>query len=298
MWDPPPQEQFQGLSVKRWLLDRRTPFQHVKLAETLHFGKILVVDGSLQSSELDEFIYHEALVHPALLCGPMPEDLLVLGGGEGACLREVLRYRSLHTVTMVDIDRELVEICRSHLPGMSAGAFHDPRVKLVIQEAREFLRSTAATFDVIVQDLMDPPADGSCDQLFTLEFFAQVRHRLRPGGRFVVQCGSASLQDLGTFSLVVNTLRAAFPQVFVYCVSVPSYGAPWGFALTSCEEVTLPDACTVDARIEERIDGPLRLIDGASFSGLFLLPRYVRAALSAQEMVLTEEAGRVARLAR
>ncbi|HLQ63425.1 MAG TPA: spermidine synthase, partial [bacterium] len=106
----------------------QTAYQEVVIQQFDHLGRCLLVDGKIQSAEVDEYIYHELLVHPVMITHPQPRRVLVCGGGEGAPLREILRYRSVESVTMVDIDRELVDLCREHLPSWHAGAFDDPRV--------------------------------------------------------------------------------------------------------------------------------------------------------------------------
>ena len=169
-------------AIVRTIAEARTKFQHVEIMETASYGKALVLDGRIQSSQADEFIYHEALVHPGLLLlDAPPTSALVIGGGEGATLREILRYPSIQKAVMVDIDAEVVELCKRHLPEMHQGAFDDPRTEFRAEDARGYLERTAERFDLIVVDLVEPLEEGPACLLFTREFYGLVRDRLSPG---------------------------------------------------------------------------------------------------------------------
>ena len=139
--------------VRRTLVRAKTRFQNVVLADSCAFGRCLILDGEIQSSERDEFIYHEGLVHPAMALHPGPRDVLILGGGEGATLREVFRHRSVRRVTMVDIDGDVVKFCRKYLGKWHQGAFSDRRTILRIEDAAKFIRETREQFDIIISEL-------------------------------------------------------------------------------------------------------------------------------------------------
>jgi len=145
-------------AIARTLVEAQTKFQHVEIFQTAAYGKTLVLDGRIQSSQVDEFIYHEALVHPGMLTAEAaPRSALVIGGGEGATLREILRYPAVTRAVMVDIDQEVVELCKSHLPEMHRGAFDDPRTEVRHEDARAYLEQTKDRFDMITVDLDDVP---------------------------------------------------------------------------------------------------------------------------------------------
>nr|CAI78837.1 spermidine synthase [uncultured bacterium] len=168
--------------VAKTLVHRKTKFQEMHIIETGTFGKALILDGFWQSCTGDEFLYHEPLVHPAMLLHGRPRRVLVLGGAEGAAVREVLRWKSVEQVVMVDIDGEVVEACRQHLPEMHQGACDDPRVEVRIQDALVYLDETRSTFDVIISDLSDPIEDGPSFKLFTRETFERARGSWRRRG--------------------------------------------------------------------------------------------------------------------
>src|SRR2546425_5495225 len=150
--------------VKTVLFSKKTPFQHIEIVELGDYGRSLILDGKVQSTQADEFIYHEVLVHPAILVHPNPKRVMVIGGGEGATLREVLRHRSVERALMVDIDREVIEVSRAMLPEFHAGAFDDPRPELAFEDARRWLETHDQVFDVIIIDLSDPIEEGRSEE--------------------------------------------------------------------------------------------------------------------------------------
>jgi spermidine synthase len=203
------------------IAERATAFQHVEIVRTRKFGAALFIDGVIQSSEYDEYVYHEALVHPGLLAHADPHRVLILGGGEGAALREVLKHRTVDHATMVDIDSELVGLCRHHLPSWSLGAFADPRTTLVTADGKAWLEQHDHTFDVIIMDLTDQIDLGPSFGLYTQEFYRTVLKRLRPDGILVVQAGELSPCDYFSHCSIAKTLRSVFAHVQTYTYAIP-----------------------------------------------------------------------------
>ena len=214
-------------AIKRTIVEAQTKFQHVEIMETASYGKLLVLDGRIQSSQADEFIYHEALVHPGMLATDRPpQNALVIGGGEGATLREALKYRSLTRAVMVDIDGEVVELCKKHLAEMHRGAFEDKRTEVRNEDARAYLEKTGERFDFISVDLVEPLEEGPACALFTKEFYTLVRDRLTPGGTMTVQAGMTKINELSFFTAIHRTLRDVFPVVAGYQTFVSCFGTP------------------------------------------------------------------------
>ncbi|MEM4204315.1 MAG: methyltransferase domain-containing protein, partial [Candidatus Methanomethylicaceae archaeon] len=156
--------------------------QQIDVLETEAFGRCLILDGRVQSAQSDEFVYHEALVHPAMVTHPDPRTVLILGGGEGATLREVLRHRTVERAVMVDIDPQVIEVSRRYLPEWSDGAFDDPRAELRIEDAVRYLQETRDRFDIIISDLTEPEPGTPSEPLLSREMFAAMRDCLKPGG--------------------------------------------------------------------------------------------------------------------
>lgn len=278
-------------AIVRTIAGIRTRFQAAEILETASYGKTLVLDGRIQSSEADEFIYHEALVHPGLLAVERPPvSALVIGGGEGATLREILRYPSVRRAVMVDIDEEVVQLCRRHLPEMHRGAFDDPRTEVRHEDARAYLERTDARFDLITSDLTEPLEAGPACRLYTREFYRIVHDRLTPGGVFTMQAGMTKVGETGFFTALHRTLREVFPIVAGYQTFVSCFGAPWGFLLASKGiDPRRQDAATVDRLIAERVKGELGYWDGQTHVHAFHLPKHLRRAIERETRVATDD---------
>jgi thermospermine synthase len=276
----------------------KSDFQSVELVESGPFGKVLLLDGKAQSAESDERVYHEMLVHPALLAHPAPRRVFIAGGGEGATAREVLRHPGVEQCVMVDIDAVVCEFCEAHLAA-NAAAFADPRLRLVVGDAGAALEAEAdGSFDIIIGDLADPVAGGPCYHLYTADFYRTVvAKKLAPGGVFVTQSGPAGvLSATQVFSCIHATLASVFPSVLPLAAHVPSYADTWGWNIAfaeggpepPCAASRLPDDVSeIDARISSRIDGDLTFLDGVTLRGARSLNKIVRRALAEEEHVYT-----------
>jgi len=277
-------------AIARTIVEAQTKFQHVEILETAAYGKTLVLDGRIQSSQGDEFIYHEALVHPGMLATDSPpRRALVIGGGEGATLREILRYPSITRAVMVDIDGEVVELCKTHLPEMHRGAFDDPRSEIRHEDARAYLERTGDRFDFITVDLVEPLEEGPACMLFTQEFYTLVRDRLTPGGTMTMQAGMTKLGELAFFTSIHRTLREVFPVVAAYQSFISCFGTPWGFILASKKvDPGRQDAQAVDRLAAERLTGSLEYWDGVTHQHAFSLPKFIRKAIARQTRVVTD----------
>ncbi|MEJ2672006.1 MAG: spermidine synthase [Deltaproteobacteria bacterium] len=277
-----------GFHRDRVLMTGQTKFQAFEIFENRLWGRMLILDGRLQSAELDEFIYHEALVHPAMLAHPDPRRVLIMGGGEGATLREVLRHREVERAVMVDIDAELVGLCKEWLPTFHAGAFDDPRTELAFADGRDWLLAQAdASLDVIILDLPEPLEEGPALKLFTREMYELVRSKLAPRGLMAVQSGSAGLQ--GHLMTDLNaTLRAVFPMVVAYTAFVPSFMDLYGFHVAGGRELAWPGPAAAAARLKERGLTALKWLGADYFASLPCLPRFLEARLAREGKVLTD----------
>ena len=269
----------------------QTEYQHVEVMDGATFGRTLVLDGKTQSTEVDEFAYHEALVHPSMIAHPNPKSVFVAGGGEGATIREVMSHRSVEQVVMVDIDKQVVDLCREYLPNHHKGSFDDPRLDLHHMDALKFLEDTSLRFDVVIIDVPDPLEAGPAYLLFTQEFYSLLKERLRPGGLMVAQSGPTGPAFYEQcFSAVANTVGSVFSDVYLSEAFVPSFGTTWGFVIGS----TGPDPTSLsveetDSRISDRIDGELRFLDGITLRGMTSVPKYLRKAVDAEEKIITRD---------
>jgi len=276
-------------ALTRTLFSLDTPFQRIEILETASYGKCLVLDGRIQSSVTDDFIYHETLVHPAMVLHPRPETALVVGGGEGATLREILRYPSIRKAVMVDIDQAVVDACRQHLPEMHQNAFADPRTELRHEDARAYLETTRERFDVAIIDLTEPLEEGPACLLFTREFYRIVSDRLTDQGVLALQAGMTKIGELAFYAAITRTLEQVFPVVAPYQSFVPCFGTPWGFIVAS--KRADPRALSlegIDQLVRERVTGDLLFYDGLAQRHMFSLPKFLRRAIAAGDRVVTD----------
>lgn len=269
----------------------QSEIQKIIIVNTYNYGRCLILDNEFQSAEMDEFIYHEALVHPSLILHPGAESVLILGGGEGATLREVLRHKTVKKAVMVDIDKEMIACSKKFLPSFHAGAFDDSRVELVIEEGRKYVERAQDRFDVVVIDVNDPLDGGPSYMLFTMEFFQIIAEKLKANGILIVQSGAASVSENDAFTSICNTLSNVFSHVFPYVTYIPSYALPWGFSMATHNPSNLDiSGDEIDTRIQSRLTGKLRFYDSITHHALFNLSKYLRTDIQRQKRIIRDKA--------
>ncbi len=277
--------------IRKLIFAGETRFQQVEIVDTDLFGRVLFLDGKIQSAEVDEYIFHESLVHPAMLTHGSPQSVLVIGGGEGATLREVLRYQTVQRAVMVDIDGELVELCKQHLQAWHQGAFDDPRSELVIEDARKYIFEGSDRFDVIISDLTEPVEGGPSTLLFTQEFYEKVRDRLDPErGVLVVQSGTSAPVYSEFLASIVKTLKQVFRIVRPYWSYVFSFQMPWAYVIASNHLDPLavsPEELT--QRMQAQNLGKMGFYNPPLHHAMFVLPNYLLEHLETKGRVLTDE---------
>lgn len=221
-----------GFKIEKQIISATTPYQRADIFENSVFGKILVLDGVIQLSEKDEFIYHEMLTHVPLLTHPSPTNVLIIGGGDGCCLREVLKHEPEH-VTLVDIDEQIIELCKTHL-GLDGGALTAQRAEIMIEDGSNYVKHFNDQLDVIILDATDAPSEAS-KSLLTSEFYSSCHQALRDDGLLVTQGGVSPFGKPEQEVLKENyrKLEEVFPITKVYMTWVPSFASLWPFILAS-----------------------------------------------------------------
>jgi len=276
--------------LKKIFASTQSKFQQVDVCDTEPFGRVLIIDGLIQSSELDEFIYHECLVHPAMLAHPNPKRVFIGGGGEGSTAREVLRHKSVEKCVMVDIDGDVVDFCKAHLPA-NTEAFADPRLDLIIDDCKVQLEQATEKFDVIIMDLDDPLEGGPCYWLYCKEFYEMCKTKLNPGGILVTQASGAGVKMYkAVLSPVLNTLKQVFPAARAYKEAIYSFADEWGFVIGHSDPSTAsvtPEE--IDRRIAARITGSLQFLDGESYTGIYCLSKQMRSDLAVETRILSKD---------
>ncbi|MEM1758301.1 MAG: polyamine aminopropyltransferase [Acidilobaceae archaeon] len=283
-WDTPTHGHIKG--VKRVVYRTRSKYQDIIVLETTEFGRLLVLDGKTQSSEFDEYIYHEALVHSAMLLHGNPRNVLILGGGEGATAREVLKYSSVSRAVMVDIDEEVVRVCREYLSFMNEGVFNDKRLNLIIGDALDYVFNTSESFDVVIADLSDPIEAGPSYKLYTLEFYKRISEILGDNGVFVTQATSPT-NTPKTHAIIYSTIRRVFKYATYYHVFMPSFSAMWGYVIASNTRNPLELKPEDIDYLLRRHNINTRFYDSKAHEHMFSIPKNLRALIESETRVAT-----------
>lgn len=268
----------QRFVVDEVLYRNRTGHQDLVIFRNNEFGRVMALDGVVQTTEGDEFVYHEMLAHVPILAHGRARRVLIIGGGDGGMLREVLRHETVTHVTQVEIDAEVIETCKQYLPNHSRGAFDDPRVDIVIDDGFEFVSRAGDSFDVIISDSTDPIGPG--EALYTRDFYAGCRQRLGEGGVLVTQNGNLFTQ-LDEVRTTAARLAPLFADATFYTAAVPTYlGGAMAFAWATDDAALrrvpleeLQARCTRSG-IETRFYTP------EVHQAAFALPRFVIDAVS------------------
>ncbi|MCU1748435.1 polyamine aminopropyltransferase [Pseudomonas sp. 6D_7.1_Bac1] len=268
----------QRFRMEKLLHEVRTEHQHLVIFENPRMGRVMALDGVIQTTEADEFIYHEMLTHVPILAHGTAKRVLIIGGGDGGMLREVAKHRSIEHITMVEIDGTVVDMCKEFLPNHSKGAFDDPRLNLVIDDGMRFVATTQEKFDVIISDSTDPIGPG--EVLFSENFYQACRRCLNEGGILVTQNGTPFMQ-IEEVKTTAGRLRSLFPDWHFYQAAVPTYigGAmtfAWGATNTAYRKLSRET-------LSQRFAGSgiiTRYYNPEIHIGAFALPQYVLQAVN------------------
>jgi spermidine synthase len=267
-----------GLEVESVLFRETTEHQDLVIYQTAQWGRVMALDGIMQVCERDEFIYHEMLTHVPMLAHGAAREVCIIGGGDGGMLREALRH-PVDRVTMIEIDDSVVELSKTWLPSISAGAFDDPRGDLVIADGARFMAETDRSFDVIIVDSTDPMGPG--EVLFTSEFYGHCKSRLTPGGVMTTQSGVVMIQG-GELTTTVRRLGEHFADAHGYIAAVPTYAGGfmafgWGTDDLSLRQISVD-------QLRERfaaINLDMKYYNPDLHRGAFALPSYIAERVEA-----------------
>jgi len=256
------------------LHEGRSAHQHIVVLENGDFGRMLLLDGVVQLSTRDEFIYHETMAHTALLSLEAPERVLIVGGGDGGVLREVLKHPSVGRVDVCEIDRSVIDLSLRFFPGVSQGAFEDRRVRVTIAYGSRFVAGSTETYDAVICDTTEPV--GVAEVLFSESFFADCRRRLPRPGVFVTQNG-LPFMDPQHLARSGRFLRASFADSACFLCGQPTYfGGPFALAWGATSKRPRKTSRRV---LEERMAKrkiAARYYNPEAHLGAFMLPTYVR----------------------
>ena len=262
----------QNFEQGQTLFEAATEHQELVIFENPRFGRVMALDGVIQTTEADEFVYHEMMVHVPMNTHPCPKNVLIIGGGDGGILREVLKHPSVESVTQVEIDRAVVDMCIEYFPKHSNGAFDDPRLNLVIDDGAAFIANNSEQFDVIITDSTDPIGPG--EVLFESSFYAGCANALTDNGILVTQNGVPYMQG----DEVTNTYRrwkSYFQTRSFYLTPVPTYaGGAMAMGFASKARIEMPSINELTARSNAL--SLLKYYTPQVHHGAFGLPRFVQ----------------------
>jgi len=263
----------QSFTIEEKLFEDKTDLQHLVLFQSSMWGRVLALDGVIQTTEKDEFVYHEMLAHVPIFSHGNAKHVLVIGGGDGGLIREVLRHKGVEKVTLVEIDSSVITFSKQYLPMLSKGAFEDSRLEVVIEDGCKFVKETKERFDVVLCDSTDPIGPGKV--LFTSEFYGDCKDILSPKGIFVCQSGVPVLQP-DEFKKTYQNLSDHFADSGFYIAVIPTYvgghmALGWGTNDKEARELSIED---LSSRLEE-FSGKMSYYTPSIHKASFALPQFM-----------------------
>lgn len=267
----------QFFKIDKMLHEVRTEHQHLVIFENSKMGRVMALDGAIQTTEADEFIYHEMLTHVPILAHGAARNVLIIGGGDGGMLREVCRHADVERITMVEIDQSVVDMCKEYLPNHSNGAYEDPRVNLVIDDGMRFIANCTETFDVIISDCPDPT--GPAEVLFSEGFYQACHRCLSDDGIFVAQNGTPFLQ-IEEVKTTAKNIQDLFADWHFYHAAVPTYiGGSMTFAWAAKNQQTRQISLETLRKRFADTGIATRYYNADIHQAAFALPQYVLQAI-------------------
>ncbi len=268
----------QTLNIEEVYFEDKSEHQHIIIFHNSKFGRVMALDGVVQTTEKDEFIYHEMLTHVPILAHGAAENILIIGGGDGGILREALRHTKINNITMVEIDEAVVDMCVKYLPNHSQGAFDNSKLNLVIADGARFVAETKDKFDVIIVDSTDPIGPG--EVLFQFEFYKNCKSLLNKDGIIVTQNGVAFMQP----DEIKNTQKCfskIFKDNYFYLASIPTYfggDMAFGWGTDNAQHRHI-DLDTLKARFKDS-EIKTKYYNPEIHQGSFAIPQYILELIS------------------
>ncbi|MCX7870116.1 MAG: spermidine synthase [bacterium] len=278
-------------AVKDIIVRAKSKYQQIDVIDTFNSGKVLILNSEPQSAQVDEYIYHESLVHPAMIACKSPNNVLIIGGGEGATLREVVKYKTVKKIVMVDIDEELHKIAKEYLKEWHQNSFEDNRVILIFDDIKNYINKALENnekFDVIISDLNEPTGSTPAFKVYTPEFIEKILKVSSDNLVMVLQ--ASDLKDIlfwehrqdKEYPIIFEHFELFskyFNDILLYHAFIPSFFSDWAFLLLSKSNI-LFNINTIDNIIQERISGELKFYDSETHQLLFSLPKFIRSTLN------------------
>jgi spermidine synthase len=257
-----------SLAIRERLFEATSPYQRVEVLDTFEYGRMLLLDGYVMLTDRDEFVYHEMIVHPALLSHAAPEQVLIVGGGDGGSVREVLKHSSVRSVHLVELDKMVIDTSRSFFPALSE-MLDDPRVEVTVADGFHHVENSRADYDVIIVDSIDPI--GEAAKLFDIPFYTHAKGALREGGVFVCQTESPFYNG-DVMQDVSRKLRGLYAHTAPFLANIPTYPSGcWSFCFAS----DAIDPLNCQPRFDQGFISQLKYYTPDLFRAAFTLPKYL-----------------------
>lgn len=274
-------------TINKTLQKGRTEFQELELVDTDEFGKVLLLDNITQVAECNDSHYHEPMVHPALCCHPKPQNVLVIGGGDGGILREVLKYPSVKKVDLAELDAKVISFSKKYLKSVHNDSFDDPRVHIQVVDGRAFTEEHPAEYDIIIMDMTDPY--GPSKMLYTKEFFRKVKSAFRDQNGIFIMHSESPVSRPRAFGCIQKTLRSVFKNVNPFYLYIQMYAVLW--SITMCSDIidaSVVKAGAVDKKLQKSgIDG-LQVYSGQTHVSMQVQYPYIGQILKRPARIITD----------
>jgi spermidine synthase len=275
-------------TIKETLRKEKTKYQELELVDTDEFGKVLLLDNITQVAERNDYEYHEAMVHPAMCSHPDPETVLIIGGGDGGILREVLKYPCVKSVEIAELDSGVVEFSKKYLTAVHNGCFDDERVKITIADGRLFTQKCKKLFDVVIMDMTDP--FGPSKMLYTKEFFKIVKQSFCDSQGIFVMHSESPVTRPKAFGCIQKTLNSVFANVNPLYLYIQMYAVLWSITLSSDTIDFLKiKPSLIDKRLSKYKVKDLRVYCGATHHSMMVEFPYIQQILKSPARIITDK---------
>lgn len=263
-----------AIKIKKVLFSQQSPFQKVEIIDSCSaLGKILTLDDLMMTTEGDEYFYHEMIAHIPMMSHKCPKSVLVIGGGDGGTVREVLKHNTVEKVVLCEIDGTVIDACKKYLPTI-AGELDNPKVEVLVKDAIEYIKNKENEFDIVLIDSTDPMGPG--EGLFTEEFYTNVKKSLKKGGIVAAQSESPVVNK-EEIKKMYTLLKKVFPITSTYTSPIPTYpGGYWAWAF--CSEEVQPLSYIDEKRCEE-ITKTCKIYNKEYHMARFALPNFLKEIL-------------------
>ena len=275
-------------TIKKSLRKTSTKYQKMELVDTDEFGKVLLLDDITQVVEKNHFMYHEPMVHPALCAHPDPQNILVVGGGDGGILGEVLKYPTVKRVELAELDEGVVRFSRKYLESVHNGCFDDSRLNVNITDGRKFVEDHPGEFDVVIMDMTDP--FGPSRMLYTKEFYRLVKRSMAGRAGLFVMHSESPISRPEAFSCIQKTLGAVFKSVVPLYTYIQMYAVLWSFTVAGDEtDISRCKPASLDKKLEKLGIDNLKLYNGSTHAAMQAAYPYICEILSKPSRIITDK---------